>query len=131
MGRRVEVNAPVMTSQTTEIGGVRVLELSADGPAFENPTDLLSLVFEHQAELLAIPAARLGARFFQLASGVAGELVQKFVNYRVRLAILGDISTHVENSRALRSFVYESNQGTHLWFLEDREALATRLTSRP
>ncbi|MCP3135928.1 DUF4180 domain-containing protein [Pyxidicoccus xibeiensis] len=117
-----------MTFHTQELGGIRVLELPAEGPRVEHPTDLISLAFEHRAELLAIPVERLGETFFKLASGLAGELVQKFVNYRIRLAILGDISAHVESSKALRSFVYESNRGSHLWFLEDREALAARLT---
>lgn len=116
-----------MTAQALDLNGVRILELPTEGPPIRDAGDLIGLAWEHQADLIAIPAERLDESFFKLATGVAGELVQKCVNYRIRLAILGDISTHVANSNALRSFVYESNQGSHLWFLENREALVARL----
>lgn len=116
-----------MTAQTRNLGSVRVLELPAEGPLVRDSSELISLAWEHQATLVAIPAERLGDAFFQLSTGMAGELVQKFANYRIRLAILGDISGHLASSNALRSFVYESNLGSHLWFVEDREALEARL----
>lgn len=115
----------------SEVQGVSILELPSEGPPIQDAIDLISLAWEHQATLVAIPAERLGEAFFKLASGVAGEFVQKFVNYRMRLAVLGDISAYVADSRALRSFVYESNQGVDLWFVENREALAARLGPSP
>lgn len=118
-----------MNAQALELEGVRILELAEVGPVMQDASSLLSLAFEHQADLVAIPTARLGESFFKLATGVAGELVQKFTNYRIRLAILGDISTQVANSNALRSFVYEANKGSQLWFLENRETLVERLAS--
>ncbi|MFP2907014.1 DUF4180 domain-containing protein [Pyxidicoccus sp. 3LFB2] len=120
-----------MNAQAVVLEGVRVLELSAEGPPVHDSAELLGVAWEHQATLVAIPTARLGDSFFKLSSGEAGELVQKFVNYRVRLAIMGDISAHLANSNALRSFVYEANRGQQLWFVEDRAALAARLASPP
>ncbi|MFY0530193.1 DUF4180 domain-containing protein [Archangium gephyra] len=117
-----------MTGRTLEVNGVRILELSPEGPRVRDAAELLSLAWEHEATLVAIPAERLGEAFFKLATGVAGELAQKFVNYRMRLAILGDISAQVANSKALHSFVYESNRGASLWFVKDREALVARLS---
>jgi hypothetical protein len=117
--------------QVTELEGLRILELSAEGPPVGDSSALISLAFEHQADLVAIPVERLSESFFKLASGVAGDLVQKFVNYRIRLAILGDVSAPLANSNALRSFVYEANRGDQLWFVENREALAARLARRP
>jgi hypothetical protein len=116
-----------MTAQTLELNGVHVLELPAEGPRLRDAIDLITLAAEHQADLVAIPAGRLDEAFFKLATGVAGEIVQKFANYRLRLAILGDISAQVAESKALRGFVIEANRGQQLWFLEDREALAARL----
>ena len=37
---------------------------------------------------LLLDEAQLGAKFFDLRSGLAGEVFQKFTNYRVRLAIV-------------------------------------------
>jgi hypothetical protein len=59
--------------------------------------------------LIVIPAARFTDEFFRLRTGVAGEILQKFATYQVRVAILGDISRQVRESSALRDFVYESN----------------------
>jgi uncharacterized protein DUF4180 len=79
------------------------------------------------ARFVAIPAERLDDDFFRLRTGVAGAILQKFVTYRIPLAIVGDISAHVEESSALRDFVYESNRGEHVWFVTDLAELKTRL----
>jgi hypothetical protein len=58
---------------------------------------------------------------------VAGGVVQKFVNYRLRLAIVGDVAEHVTASTALRDFVREANRGGQTWFVADEAELAARL----
>jgi hypothetical protein len=89
--------------------------------------DLIGLALEHGAELVVIPVERLDDRFFDLSSRLAGEIVQKFVNYRLRLVIVGDIGKHLEASSALRDFVRETNGGRQLWFLADLAVLDARL----
>lgn len=95
------------------------------GPADIN--DFLSLAFEANADWLALPAARLGAEFLRLRSRLAGETTQKFVNYRVGLAVIGDISADIAASGALADYVSESNRGRSVWFLPDLEALKMKL----
>lgn len=80
-----------------------------------------------RADVVAVPAARLDARFFDLSTGLAGEVMQKFVNYRLRLAVIGDITHHLARSNALPDLVRESNDGRHVWFLPDLDALTARL----
>jgi hypothetical protein len=75
------------------------------------------------AEVVAVPAARLDERFFSLSTRFAGEIMQKFLNYRLRLAVIGDISGHLASSSALRALVQESNRADHVWFLPDLDAL--------
>jgi uncharacterized protein DUF4180 len=54
---------------------------------------------------LLVAEADLGPEFFDLRSGLAGELLQKFVNYRARLAIvLADPNAHGQRFSEL---VYE------------------------
>lgn len=50
-------------------------------------------------------------------------------NYRLRLAIIGNIDAGLANSQALRSFVHETNRGTDCWFLDTMEELETRLSA--
>jgi hypothetical protein len=49
----------------------------------------------------------------------------------LRLAIVGDISQYLNESSALRNFVYEAIRGGHVWFLESAASLHERLGSEP
>jgi hypothetical protein len=107
-----------------------VHHVPADGPLLRSGADALGLIYDEGvagAEWIAVPAERLDPSFFDLSSGVAGELVQKFVNYQQRLAVVGDIAGHLAESSALRDFVRESNRGRQVWFVADDDELARRL----
>jgi hypothetical protein len=61
--------------------------------------------------------------FFDLSTGVAGEILQKFSNYRMRLAVVGDFSSL--KSKSWRDFIRETNRGNTVSFLSSvEEALA-------
>jgi len=108
----------------------RVFECEREGAQLRTGGDaieLMSLAAAHEVELIAIPVERLHADFFRLRTGVAGEFLQKFVTYRRRVAIVGDISQHVSESTALRDFVYECNRGDQIWFVADKDELGKRL----
>jgi Domain of unknown function (DUF4180) len=113
-------------------GGRPVLVCAADGPVVAAPRDAMDLIATTfgQATTLALPARRLDERFFSLRTGLAGEVMQKFVNYRVRLVVVGDISAHTEASDALRDLVRESNRGDHIWFVADLDELDARFAAR-
>jgi hypothetical protein len=113
--------------------GVRVLLLDPDGETISTPDDAADLVgsaWSHQAELIAVPVERLDPKFFRLKTGIAGEITQKLVNYRLRLAIMGDISDQVAKSDALRDYVREANRADHVWFVESEVDLERRLADR-
>ncbi|MEU3722634.1 DUF4180 domain-containing protein [Streptomyces sp. NPDC031705] len=90
-------------------------------------TDLVGNAAWSGAQWVVIPVERFGDDFFRLRTRVAGEIVQKFVTYRVGLVVLGDISAHEEASPALRDFVRECNRGRQTWFLTDLRQLRERL----
>jgi hypothetical protein len=116
-----------------DLEGSRVFESAAEGPPPRNSrdaTDLISAAWSQKATLVVIPVDRLGDDFFRLRTGIAGEIVQKFVAYQLRLAIVGDISRYVDESTALRDFVHECNKGEHVWFLPDVGSVAKRLSVR-
>ena len=115
-----------------ELHGTTVLICAQDGPplaAERDVNDFLGVAWAAEAAMVAIPVARLDPAFFQLATRLAGEVAQKFVNYRMRLAIVGDISAQCAQSKALRDFGYESNQGQALWFVNDLAALDAKLAA--
>ena len=101
----------------------------AEGKKLRTDRDAVDLIGEASgAEMIVIPMERLDEDFFRLRTRVAGDFIQKFVTYHRRVAIIGDISQYVNESTALRDFVYEANRGRDLWFLTTREELDQRLS---
>ncbi len=119
-----------MTETLTTIEGTQVLVCAPDGEQIASEraaVDLIGEALGEGAEWVLIPVERLAADFFRLKTGLAGQIVQKFVQYRRRLLIVGDISGYVAESRAFKDFVYEANRGTAFWFLADLEEANERL----
>lgn len=52
--------------------------------------------------------------FFILSSCLAGEILQKFINYHIKFAIYGDFSKYT--SKPLKDFMVESNRGKDVFF---------------
>jgi hypothetical protein len=101
-----------------------IAEVLGDGIFLRNASDALQLVFNsHRADWLAVHEKNIAPEFFDLRSGIAGDVLQKFVNYQGRLAIIGDISRHTQKSEALAALVRESNRGKDVRFLEALEDL--------
>ena len=115
-----------------EIAGVRILELKSSGPILKTSRDVSDLIGDaigQQATLVLLPVSRLDSAFFDLRSGFAGECLQKFVNYGLRLAIVGDISDRTAASSSLRDLIVEANRGTQISFVADQAALVCRLNT--
>ncbi|MEV0428111.1 DUF4180 domain-containing protein [Micromonospora sp. NPDC050495] len=112
-----------------ERAGVPVLVCDPSGPPLSTERDALDLIGAAfaGAEVVAVPAERLDPAFFSLGNRFAGEIMQKFVNYRLRLVVVGDISAHLAASGALRALVAESNRHDQVWFVPDLAALDGRL----
>jgi hypothetical protein len=120
----------MLSTKFYELHGVRVLECVPDGARLRTYNDAVDLVgksFEDHATLIVIPVDCLDDDFFTLSTRIAGELIQKIVQYRRRLVIVGDISGFLAESSALRAFVAESNRGKDVWFLASLEELEQRL----
>ncbi len=89
--------------------------------------DLLVDASAADATTVAVPCARLDPGFFDLRTGVAGEIVQKFATYRMRLAIIGPLPRQARSSDAFVAFVREANRGSQTWFMETTDELQERL----
>ena len=113
-------------------GGVRVLDVPVEGPVVDDEQSALDVIgdaFGAEASVVAVPVARLGPEFFRLASGVAGAVVQKFVNYRLRLVVVGDLGRHGSAEGPLADWIREANGSRELWFVADDAELTRRLES--
>jgi hypothetical protein len=81
--------------------------------------DVLSLIYSHEEENLILYRKNVVPAFFDLSTGIAGDVVQKLVNYRRRIAVVGDF-TDIE-SKSLGDFIYESNRRGNMYFVASRE----------
>lgn len=120
-------------NQVGLLGGVDVFVLAESGPALASTQDFLEVIGALWGEApevrqVAIPTGRLAGEFFDLRSGLAGDALQKFVNYRLQVAVVGDVAAHRRSSQAFDDFVRESNDGSHVWFVADLDELAARLS---
>jgi len=115
------------------INGVNVHFASEEGPNLSSEQDALDLLGETygtDAEMIAVPSRRFAPGFFDLSTKELGHFFQKLQNYRMRLAVIGDISDNLAASKALRDFVRETNQTGHHLFVDDASTLGTILGSR-
>ena len=122
-----------MSGAAQILAGTPVWLCDPNGPLLDSEraaTDIIGDTFGSGVELVVIPVQRLGPGFLTLSTRLAGEVIQKFVNYRLRLAFVGDIGPAVAASDALRDFVRESNRGRHVWFVADMTALEAKLTAQ-
>jgi hypothetical protein len=113
--------------QTKIIGGIAVVNsetlLITDA---QSALDLIaSIGYEHNVTKIAISKVAVSEDFFRLSTGFAGEVVQKFVNYGYRLAIIGDFSGYT--SKPLHDYIYECNNGKHLSFVADEGEAVRKL----
>jgi hypothetical protein len=104
-----------VAEQDLAIAGVRdMMDLMASASYLEH------------ADAITLRKESLPDVFFDLKTGFAGEVLQKFSNYRMKLAIIGDFSVY--SSKSLRDFIYESNKGRQIFFKPDLDSALAALS---
>lgn len=110
-------------------GAVAVVE--GDGVLVGSAQDMLDIIataaYRHGCRRLVLRKEHVAEAFFDLRTGLAGEALQKVVNYGAALAVVGDYSGY--DSRALRDFMRESNRGNRIFFVPDEAAALEKLAS--
>lgn len=80
---------------------------------------IMSIKYETNCSKIAINKNAITEDFFILSTGVAGEILQKFINYKIKFAIIGDYSRYT--SKPLKDFIYESNNGKDIFFVANED----------
>ena len=86
---------------------------------------IASAQYETNCNKLIIYKSCVVDEFFILSTGIAGEILQKFINYRKKVAIVGDYSKYT--SKPLKDFIYESNNGNSIYFLSSLDEAVLKL----
>lgn len=85
----------------------------------------MSAKYSANAERIVLAKHNICEDFFVLSSGLAGEILQKFINYQIKVAIYGDYAHYT--SKPLHDFIYESNQGQNVFFVSSQEEAIEKL----
>lgn len=86
---------------------------------------MMTVQYETGCRRIAFFQENLPEDFFVLRTGLAGEVLQKFINYNMKFAVIGDFSAIA--SKPLRDFIYESNKGKDIFFVSSRKEAVDRL----
>lgn len=118
-----------MNIETIKENGIDIAVISSDSRVItdtQSALDLLmSVKYETGAERIVLPKELICEEFFILSTGIAGEILQKFINYHMKVAVYGDYSHYT--SKPLRDFIYESNQGRDIFFPATMEEAIQKL----
>lgn len=98
-----------------------IAQIISDKILINNTQDALNLMAEcdeRGARHIILHEKNIAPEFFNLKTGLAGEILQKFVNYQVKLTITGDF-TGIK-SKAFQDFIRESNTQGHIHFKSDK-----------
>ena len=111
---------------THTINNIKIAEVISEDILIhraEDGLELLANLYYQNFDKIILHEKNITPDFFDLKNGLAGELLQKFSNYRIPLALVGDFTKY--KSKSLVDFIHESNKGQHICFTATRsEALA-------
>ena len=85
----------------------------------QDALDILANCAYQDARRIVMYQENITDSFFDLKTTLAGDILQKFSNYNVKLAVVGDFSKYSSNS--LRDFIYESNKAGRISFVATRD----------
>jgi hypothetical protein len=118
------LNIKINEKENSKVAVIESPDILINEP--QDALDLMATIMHlHECNKIVISESSITKSFFYLKTGIAGEILQKFSNYQMKLAIVGDFSNY--NSKSLRDFIFESNKGSQVFFLSSEEEAIERL----
>lgn len=112
-----------MIIQDHHVNHTKIAEIVADSVVLqdvEGALDLIGNLTYQGYEKIILHEKNIIPQFFDLKTKLAGEILQKFVQYRMAIVIIGDFSKY--RSASLNDFILESNRGNRINFFSSLEA---------
>lgn len=109
--------------------GNGIAEIISDEILMQDPGEAVQLIMDlyyQDFSKIIIREKNISPAFFDLKTGVAGEILQKFSNYKAQLVIIGEFTRYP--GKSIRDFIYESNKGRQVNFLESLSLAVERLS---
>jgi hypothetical protein len=117
-----------MKIETHEINDLKIAEVISEDLVIANAQDgldLLGNLYYQDFDKIIVHEKNITPDFFDLKTGIAGEILQKFSNYRMHLAIVGDFNTY--QNKSIKDFIFESNKLGQINFVESVEEAINKL----
>jgi len=93
----------------------------------QSALDFIATVnYEVGCDRIILSKSAICDEFFNLKTKLAGEILQKFINYHTKIAIVGDFDLYT--SKSLKDFIYESNNGKCIFFLPSEKQAVEKLS---
>ena len=113
-----------------EKNGIICASVNSDEPVITDVQTALDVLmtakYDAGTKNIVIRKGLIVEDFFILSTGLAGDILQKYINYGGRIAIYGDYSHYT--SRPLHDFIYESNKGKDVFFVATEDEAIEMLT---
>ena len=120
-----------MTSRIVNKNDINIAVITSDEIIINDVQSALDFIatvwYDTGCNRIVLNKSAICEDFFRLRTRLAGEVLQKFVNYNTKLAIVGDFSAC--SSESLKAFIYESNKGKDIFFLPDENQAVDKLSS--
>lgn len=114
-----------MNIKISEKDSSKVAIIESSDVLINNVQDALDLMatISHMygCNKMVVSKTSITESFFDLKTGVAGEILQKYTNYNMKIAIVGNFEMY--NSKSLKDFIFESNKGSQVFFLPEAAAI--------
>ncbi|WP_300687194.1 DUF4180 domain-containing protein [Chryseobacterium sp.] len=111
-----------MIIKSHTINDIKIAEVISDEMLIQSPEDGLDFmgnIYYQGYDKVILYEKNLNPEFFDLKTKIAGEILQKFSNYRIGLVIIGNFSKY--ESKSIKEFIFESNKMKHVNFVETLE----------
>lgn len=120
-----------MRLETHIRNNIRIAEIVAEDiliTTIEDGTQLLVDIYYQDFDRIILYEKNITPLFFDLKNRIAGEILQKFSNFRVRLAIIGDFEKY--ESKSVKDFIFESNKNRQINFVRNLDEGVERLSNK-
>ena len=99
--------------------GNDIIEIINKDILIKETNDIFNLFSLNKCSTIIVKKENIIDEFYNLSTGIAGEILQKFSTYKKRMAIIGDFENI--KSKALNDFIYESNKTKQIIFVKNIE----------
>lgn len=101
--------------------GLKTAQIVSDNiliKKLDDATQLLGDMYYQGFDKIILNESNICPEFFDLKTKLAGEILQKFSNFNMKLQIIGSWQKY--QSPSLQDFIFESNKGSLINFIEKK-----------